>query len=113
MTDLIFAGLSSHAKLEEELLFKALEGLADSEAALAELRQEHDQIEAKLLGLLEGLSTLKRMGHARSRLLLVVKLARQHFAKEEREIFPFAERRLDQGTLVNLGDRWAEQRGVS
>jgi hemerythrin-like domain-containing protein len=105
---LLTAALETHAHLEEELLFSALEPHLGQGGPLAVMRMEHQQIEeglARLPGLTELVS-------ARQLLLQVVEVARGHFAKEEQVLYPMAHQALDETTLAELGDRWAVQREV-
>jgi hemerythrin-like domain-containing protein len=43
-------------------------------------------------------------------LLSAVSYSRKHFDKEERIVFPLAERVLNNKTLTTLGHSWMEQR---
>jgi hemerythrin-like domain-containing protein len=47
---------------------------------------------------------------ARQLLLAAVSYSRKHFDKEERIVFPMAERVLNAKTLAALGQSWMEQR---
>ena len=103
---LLAAALKSHAALEEELLFIEMESLPEAGDPIAAMRSEHLDIEASLSRACET-DDLKE---ARDLLLHVVDVARPHFAKEEDVLFPLAEQLLDEGTLLELGDRWAGRR---
>ncbi len=50
------------------------------------------------------------MRTARQLLIEAVLASRKHFDKEERVVFPLAERLLKTRTLVELGSRWMKQR---
>lgn len=105
---LLTAALETHAHLEEELLFSALEPHLGQGGPLAVMRMEHQQIEeglARLPGLTEA-------ALARQLLLQVVEVARGHFAKEEQVLYPMAQQALGETALEELGARWAEQRQV-
>ena len=106
---LLQAGIESHARLEENLLFTNLEEKIGPMGPLAVMRSEHEEIE-RTLGLLAEVEDHEQ---ARRQLLHVVQVAREHFAKEEQVLFPLAEQALGSETLHNLGARWAEARGVS
>jgi hemerythrin-like domain-containing protein len=43
----------------------------------------------------------------------VVTVAREHFAKEERVLYPMATKALSAETLANLGAQWAARRDVA
>jgi len=46
-------------------------------------------------------------------LLRAVLRSREHFDKEERIVFPLAERVLKARTLFNLGDEWLKRRDAA
>ncbi len=100
--------LASHAGLEEELLFTTLEPQIGSMGPLAVMRMEHDEIERSL----EKLSTLQDADQSRELLLHTISVARNHFAKEERILFPIADQRLSVEKLVDLGSEWAARRTI-
>ena len=105
---LLTAALETHAHLEEELLFSALEPHLGQGGPLAVMRMEHQQIE-------EGLARLPGLGElasAQQLLLRVVQVARGHFAKEEQVLYPMARQALGEAKLVELGAHWAELRQV-
>lgn len=105
---LLTAALETHAHLEDELLFAALEPQLGQGGPLAVMRMEHRQIE-------EGLARLLGLGElapARQLLLQVVQVARDHFAKEEQVLYPMAQQALGEARLAELGARWAAQRQV-
>jgi regulator of cell morphogenesis and NO signaling len=106
---LIKAAVETHAQIEEELLFKALEPHLGGGGPLAVMRMEHEEIEGGLSALPDA-EDLETAGH---HLLKVVQVARQHFAKEEQVLFPMAEQVLGLGQLTDLGERWALERKVS
>lgn len=103
---LLAAALGSHAALEEELLFVEMESLPEAGGPIAVMRSEHLDIEASLARACET----DDLEEARDLLLHVVDVARPHFAKEEDVLFPLAEQLLDEGTVLELGDRWAGRR---
>ena len=70
------------------------------------LRQEHEEIDAGLRRV-AGSRSLKE---ARRLLLATVVFSRQHFDREERVIFPMAEKLLKSHTLTALGESWAKKR---
>lgn len=105
---LLTAALETHAHLEEELLFSALDPHLGQGGPLAVMRMEHQQIE-------EGLARLPGLGEralAQQLLLQVVQVARGHFAKEEQVLYPMAQQVLGEAKLVELGASWAERRQV-
>ena len=52
----------------------------------------------------------RQLQKARQLLLSAVAYSRKHFDKEERIVFPMAERVLKGNTLAALGQTWMEQR---
>jgi hemerythrin-like domain-containing protein len=106
---MLAAALASHAHLEEELLFTTLEPHIGSMGPLAVMRLEHEKIEAGL----ERLPTVEDLGQTQELLLQVVTVAREHFAKEERVLYPMATKALSAETLANLGAQWATRRAVA
>ncbi|MCB0069826.1 MAG: hemerythrin domain-containing protein [Caldilineaceae bacterium] len=100
--------LAHHAHLEDELLFSALEPYMGPMGPLAVMRMEHNQIE-EILARITAAAELKQ---AQDLLQNLLQVARGHFAKEEQVLFPMAERALNQGVLTELGEQWAQRRGV-
>jgi hemerythrin-like domain-containing protein len=107
---LLTRALVSHARLEDELLFDRLTGRAGADAALLTVvRDDHHEIE-RALGAARSASDLAT---ARDQLTVAIAVARAHFAREERALFPLAERLLDAELLTEMGADWASRRGVS
>lgn len=103
---MLAVALASHANLEDELLFTTLESHLGPIGPLTVMRMEHDQIE----GALERLPTVQNLAGARTLLLQVIKVAREHFAKEEQILYPLASRSLTIEALTGLGAQWAARR---
>ena len=59
---------------------------------------------------LKRVQEAKQVRLARQLLLAAVAYSRRHFDKEERIVFPMAERVLKTKTLTALGQTWMEQR---
>src|SRR5712692_673524 len=85
MAGLLNAALSTHAHLEDELLFNGLEG---------------------------GLDQLGQLDKAQQCLLNVVHLTRKEFALEERAIFKMAAQLMRADNLRKLTKAWAKHRMV-
>jgi iron-sulfur cluster repair protein YtfE (RIC family) len=115
LADLMLAGrtveaaLLSHATVEDELLFGALEARMPAGGPVAVMRAEHEEIDAQLAALREASDEAA----ARRALLRMVLVAREHFAKEEQVLFPIAEELLGAAELERLGAEWAARRGVA
>lgn len=103
------ATLASHAHLEAELLFSALDAQMGPMGPVAVMRMEHDQIE----GLLDRIPAAPDLPQAQALMGQTLQLARTHFAKEEQILFPMAEQMLEQGKLAELAAQWARRRGVA
>jgi hemerythrin-like domain-containing protein len=100
------AMLKAHSEIEDELFIGPLEHCFEQIGQRETFHQEHEQIDADLLRV-QGARQLKT---ARKLLLAVVASSRKHFDKEERIVFPLAERVLKARTLVELGETWKAQR---
>jgi hemerythrin-like domain-containing protein len=103
---LLAAGLASHAQLEDELLFAALEQRIGRDSLIESMYEDHEQVDA----LLAELARVEDPEQARTLAGQLVGLARNHFAKEEKAVFPLAEQTLGEGELVRLGEEWEYRR---
>lgn len=101
--------LESHAGLEDELLFTALEPhLGVQGGPLAVMRSEHNKI-TDLLGKIESAAELD---FAQSLVKQTIQVTRGHFQKEEQILFRMARQFLDEEQLSNLGEKWAQRRSL-
>ena len=106
---LLSAALVSHAHLEDELLFERLGRVSAADPGLlAVMAEEHERI----AGALTKAQSTADLATGRSLLLEAVAEAREHFAKEERAVFPLAESLLGAAVLEELGAAWAARRAV-
>lgn len=101
--------VTSHAALEERLLFSTLEPHLGNGAPLAVMRAEHAEIERAL----EQLDDTLDVDQATAWVMHALSTARSHFRKEERVLFTMAEQILDDETLTRLGKAWADARDVA
>ncbi len=109
-TAVLAAMVDSHATLEEELLFSALEPhLGKDSGPLAVMRAEHGEMQ-RLLEQIEDASDVDEAIHWVGEALSA---ARSHFQKEEQVLFPMARRLLGDEELTRLGSAWAEARRVT
>jgi len=98
--------MSPHSQTEDELFIEPLALCFEQIGQNETFHDEHKLIEA----------TLAKVGKARTlkdgkRLLLgVIATSRKHFEKEERIVFPMAERVLKTKTLTDLGSEWMKRR---
>jgi hemerythrin-like domain-containing protein len=98
--------LEAHSRTEDQLFIGPLEHCFEQLGQSETFHQEHAEIDASLKLALAA----KRLLQARQSLLTAVAASRKHFDKEERIVFPLAERVLSEKTLATLGQTWAEQR---
>jgi len=105
---LIQSAISTHAQLEDELLFSAIDNHLGQGGPVAVMRMEHEEIE----GTLNAIPEIQDVETICSRLLGAIQVARQHFMKEEQVLFPLADQVLGSEQLHALGERWAERRRV-
>jgi iron-sulfur cluster repair protein YtfE (RIC family) len=106
---LLAAVLLSHAKLEDELLFPALEAQNGPIGPLAVMRHEHRQIDQAVIAAVEA----ENAADGIERLRIALQLSRSHFAKEEQILFRIAEQTLPAGRLEELAGRWLLARGIT
>ena len=95
-----------HSETEDELFIKPLEHYFDQLGHHATFHDEHELIEQALAGVLKT----KDLKLAKKLLLGAVAASRKHFDKEERIVFPMAERVLKASTLTELGKQWRKKR---
>jgi hemerythrin-like domain-containing protein len=98
--------LAAHSRTEDELFIGPLEHCFEQIGQCESFHQEHEEID-KCLKLAQKARDARR---ARQLLLAAVVSSRRHFDKEERIVFPLAERVLNGKTLTKLGQSWLEQR---
>lgn len=108
-TVVLGAVVQSHAKLEEELLFPALEPHLGSEGPLAVMRAEHEEFKRTL----RQIADMSDIEDGTDCLARALALVRDHFQKEEEVLFSLARQMLDDETQLRLGTAWAEARGVT
>lgn len=105
----LVATLGSHANIENELLFPALEPLLGPGGPLPVMREEHDEIEATL----DDVVNATARDAALTQLRYAIQIARDHFAKEEQVLFGMAQQMLAADELDRLGAMWADARNVA
>ncbi len=98
--------LDAHSKVEDELIIEPLDHCFEQIGQHDTFHQEHEEIDAALGACLAS----SQVGKAREYLREAVVGSRRHFDKEERLIFPMAEKHLKAKTLLGLGERWREER---
>lgn len=98
--------MAAHSKTEDELFIEPLEHCFEQVGQRETFHEEHEAIEQAL----QGVQKARDVRAARQQLLGVVLAARKHFDKEERIVFPMAERVLNAKTLNALGEKWLQRR---
>ena len=98
--------LQTHSETEDELFIGPLEHCFEQIGHRETFHQEHDEIDLTLALVQKARQTKK----ARQLLLHAVAACRKHVDKEERIVFPLAERVLNARTLTALGQAWRMRR---
>ena len=98
--------MRAHAKTEDDLLMEPLEHCLAQIGQSETFHEEHDEIDARLAEVQKA----RGAKQARELLLRAVLRSREHFDKEERIVFPLAERVMKAKTLFSLGDEWMKRR---
>ena len=101
--------MSPHSQTEDELFIEPLEHCFEHIGHRETFHQEHELIEATLAKVRKA-RTLK---DGKRLLLGVIAASRKHFEKDERIVFPLAERVLKAKTLTDLGDEWMKRRAAA
>ena len=96
----------AHGTVEDELVMEPLAHCLDQLGQNEAIHAEHEHIEAMLaqVRLCRDLKKAKKLLHG------AVVISRQHFDREERVIFPLAEKWLKPKTLQTLGTEWIVKR---
>ncbi len=100
--------MSTHSRTEDELFIEPLEHCLEQMGHRETFHEEHEAIDRALAGIQKA----RDVRTARRLLLGVVLAARKHFDKEERIVFPMAERVLKAKTLADLGEKWLHRRNA-
>jgi len=98
--------MSPHSQTEDELFIEPLEHCFEQLGQRETFHHEHELIEQALA----KVSLAKELKLGKRLLLGVMAAARKHFDKEERIVFPMAERLLKAKTLTDLGAEWMKRR---
>jgi hemerythrin-like domain-containing protein len=95
-----------HSRTEDELFIEPLEHCFDHLGQKETFHHEHELIDQAM----EKVQQAKDLKTAKRLLLGAVAASRNHFDKEERIVFPLAERILKAKTLTALGAEWMQKR---
>ncbi len=108
-TSLLATAVQTHAQIEEDILFPALERAGLTCGPLTIMRAEHQEIDE----LLSAIAVANDLAGAQDGAARLLDLLRAHFRKEELLLFPLIAHALPDGELSELGQRWSGQRGVA
>ncbi|HZR20068.1 MAG TPA: hypothetical protein VFE51_22485 [Verrucomicrobiae bacterium] len=106
MAALMGAMLKSHSDVEDELFLGPLEHCFEQIGQRDSFLEEHQEVNDGL----RIIQSATRIKDAQRLLLKAVAHCRKHFDREERLVFPLAERVLKEATLIELGQSWLDQR---
>jgi hemerythrin-like domain-containing protein len=98
--------LKVHSVIEDKLLVEPLEPSLSQIGQDKHFHDEHEEIDADLT----RVQATRNLKEGKRLLLRAVVASRRHFDKEERIVFPLAEKVLSPRTLLELGKRWEAQR---
>ena len=98
--------LQPHSKTEEDLVFAPLDHCLEQMGQCDTFKDEHEEIDGNLM----KVKSARRLTDARRMLLSAVTASRKHFDREERIVFPLAEKVMKRETLTELGRTWMKQR---
>ena len=98
--------LKAHSDTEDALFLGPLEHCFEQIGQRDAFVAEHHEMD----GQLRLIQKATRLNEARRLLLGAVAHSRRHFDREERIVFPMAERVLKSKTLTQLGQAWQDQR---
>ena len=103
---LLEALLKTHSDTEDDLFLGPLEHCFEQIGQRDAFVEEHQEMD----GNLQRVQQATRLREAQQLLLAAVAHSRRHFEREERIVFPLAEKVLKQRTLTDLGQVWSDQR---
>jgi len=98
--------MAPHSKTEDDLFIEPLEHCFEQIGQNETFHAEHRLIEE----MLAQVHTTRTLQDAKKILLKAIAASRKHFDKEERIVFPMAERVLKAKTLSDLGAEWLRKR---
>ena len=101
--------LESHSRVEDDLLIAPMEHCMEQLGQKDTFHKEHEEIDEALRRIPRTTNVIQ----ARRMLLKAVVASRRHFDKEERIVFPLAERVLNENTLRTLGQSWMKRSKVA
>jgi hemerythrin-like domain-containing protein len=109
LAELLLGLFEKHGKAEHDLLLPPLEPFLHEIGHLENFHKEDDIIIEMLRQVQEG----DNAAFAHQKMLKMLHLANEHFDKEERCIFPLAEKHISEASLEELGAAWALRKDLS
>lgn len=106
MASLMGQLLKAHSDTEDELFLGPLEHCFEQIGQRDSFLTEHQEMD----GNLQRVQKATRLKEAQNLLLAAIAHSRRHFDREERIVFPMAERMLKSKTLTELAQHWRAQR---
>lgn len=100
---MLLGTLEAHGKAEHDLLLPPIETYLNEIGHLENFHQEDDAIVANLAHTIEATD----IESAKRYLNKALRLASDHFDKEERLVFPLAEKHISEASLHALGTEWS------
>ena len=104
LADILLHLLEKHGQAEHDLLVPPIEPFLHEIGHLENFHKEDDII----IETLQKISECEDAGLARQIMSKPLRLANDHFDKEERFVFPLAEKHMSEKSLNELGDAWAK-----
>jgi len=101
--------LRGHADTETHLAYPALDHALANRGALERLFQDHHEIDDRF----ERIHRTTDPAEAKLLLQKALAATREHFRREEKNVFPILEQTLQLDTLWALGRKWTEGHSVS
>jgi hemerythrin-like domain-containing protein len=98
--------MAPHAETEDALFIEPLEHCFEQMGQCETFHHEHELID----DCLDRVGKSTDLRSAKKLLLGAIAASRKHFDKEERIVFPLAERLLKAKTLSDLADEWMKRR---
>ena len=101
--------MAPHSQTEDELFIEPLEHCFEQMGQRETFHHEHEVIEKTFI----AVGKARNLKAAKELLLRTITASRKHFDKEERIVFPLAERILKTKTLTELGAEWTKRRDAA
>ena len=104
LAEMLLHLLEKHGQAEHDLLIPPLEPFLHEFGHLENFHNEDDII----IEMLQKIAECDSVELASQILMKTLRLANDHFDKEERFVFPLAEKHISESSLHELGEAWAK-----